>query len=170
MCPVSLLDIVQGNYIGKGHSNRLGYYIGKGHSLEQLICHLLFMNDLKLSASNDNQLYSLLETVRYFSTDIGMKFGLDKCRKSTILKGKCSKTESIQLTSDENIKELNNVELYRYLGIQESNLICHAATKSQLTAEYICQLRKVLKSELKSINLITAINTWPYLPSPMALA
>ena len=68
------------------------------------------MDDLKLYASNDNQLRSLLETVRVFSTDIGMKFGLDKCRKSTFLKGKCSKTESIQLTSEENVKELNNVE------------------------------------------------------------
>ena len=85
-----------------------------------------------------------------------MKFGLDKSRKSTILKGKCSKTEGIQLTSEENIKELNNVEFYRYLGNQESNLICHAATKSQLTEEYFCRLRKILKST----NLITAINTW----------
>ena len=118
------------------------------------------MDDLKLYASNDNQLRLLLETIRVFSTDIGMKFGLDKCRKSTILKGKCSKTESIQSTSEENIKELNNVEFYRYLGIQESNLICHAATKSQLTEEYFCRLRKILKSELNSINLITAINTW----------
>ena len=56
------------------------------------------MDDLKLHASNDNELHSLLETVRVFSTDVGMKFGLDKCRKSTILKGKYSKTESIQLT------------------------------------------------------------------------
>ena len=114
------------------------------------------MDDLKFYASNDNQLRSLLETVRVFS----MKFGLDKCRKSTILKRKCSKTESIQLiTSEENIKELNNVEFYRYLGIQESNLICHAATKSQLTEEYFCRLRKILTSELNSINFITAINT-----------
>ena len=86
--------------------------------------------------------------------------GQFQTRKSTILKGKFSKTESIELTSEENIKELNNVEFYRYLGIQESNLICHAATKSQLTEEYFCRLRKCLKSELNSINLITAINTW----------
>ena len=46
------------------------------------------------------------------------------------------------------------------MGIQESNLICHAATKSQLTEEYFCRLRKILKSELNSINLITAINSW----------
>ena len=59
----------------------LGYYIGKGNSLVQLISHLLFMDDLKLYASNNNQLRSLLETV----TDIDMKFGY-KCRKSTILK------------------------------------------------------------------------------------
>ena len=93
----------------------LGYYIGNRHSLERLISHLLFMDDLKLYASNDNQLHSLLETVRVFSTDVGVKFGLDKCRKSPILKGKCSEIESIQLTSEENIKGLNNVEFYRYL-------------------------------------------------------
>ena len=46
------------------------------------------------------------------------------------------------------------------MGIQESNLICHAATKSQLTEEYFYRLRKILKSELNSINLITTINTW----------
>ena len=60
--------------------------------------------------------------------------------KSTIIKGKYSKTESTQLTFEENIKELNNVEVYRYLGIKELNLICHAATKSQLTEEYFCRL------------------------------
>ena len=89
----------------------------------------------RVNASNDNQLRSLLETIRVFSTDIGIKFGLDKCRKSTILKGKCSKTEGIQLIYEENIKELNNVEFCKYLEIQESDLICHATTKSQRTEE-----------------------------------
>ena len=132
----------------------LGYYIGRGHFLEQLTFHILFMDDLKLYIS-------LLQTVRVFSMNIGIKFGLDKCRKSTILKEKSSKTEGIQLTSRENIKILHNVEFYKYPGIQESNLICHAATKKkQLMEEYFCCLRKVLKSKLNSINLITAINTW----------
>ena len=44
-----------------------------------LINHLLFMDDLKLYGSNKNQLDSLIQTVRIFSEDIHMKFGLDKC-------------------------------------------------------------------------------------------
>ena len=43
------------------------------------INHLLFMVDLKLYGSNKNQLDSLTQTVRIFSEDIRMKFGLDKC-------------------------------------------------------------------------------------------
>ena len=41
--------------------------------------HLLFMDDLKLYGSNKNQLDSLIQTVRVFSENICMKFGLDKC-------------------------------------------------------------------------------------------
>lgn len=37
------------------------------------------MDDLKLFAKNDNELKSLLNTVKYFSDNIGMDFGLDKC-------------------------------------------------------------------------------------------
>ena len=43
------------------------------------INHLFYMDDLKLFARNDNELTVLLATVKNFSDDIGMKFGLDKC-------------------------------------------------------------------------------------------
>ena len=43
------------------------------------INHLLLMDDLKLFAKNVNQIDSLVNTVRIFSEDIKMEFGLSKC-------------------------------------------------------------------------------------------
>ena len=44
------------------------------------INHLLFMDDLKLFAKNEYQIDNLVNTVRTFSEDIKMEFGLPKCR------------------------------------------------------------------------------------------
>ena len=69
----------------------LGYKINR-----RTISHLLFMDDLKLFASNDNQLQSLINVVKTFSDDIKMSFGMNKCNKITITRGKVapSKTTS----------------------------------------------------------------------------
>ena len=44
-----------------------GYYINKGRKLENLISHLLFVDDHKLYSSNDNQLRTLLETTQFLA-------------------------------------------------------------------------------------------------------
>ena len=46
---------------------RIGYKIN-----QRSISHLLFMEDLKLFASNDNQLQSLINIVKTFSDDINV--------------------------------------------------------------------------------------------------
>jgi len=51
------------------------------------IC-VIFMDDLKLYAANDTNLTSLIYIVKTFSDDIRMSFGLSKCNKLTIIKGK----------------------------------------------------------------------------------
>ena len=43
------------------------------------INHLLYMDDVKMYAKNRNELDSMMNTLRIFSGDIGMQFGLDKC-------------------------------------------------------------------------------------------
>ena len=48
------------------------------------ISHLLYMHDLELYGKSSNELESLLNTVRIFSTDISMEFGLEKCATLTI--------------------------------------------------------------------------------------
>ena len=97
------------------NNNNNNNKIGKGKEKNNVILHLLFMDDLKLYASNDNQLKTLLETVKTFSKNIGMAFGLEKCAKMTIIKGKKTSTENITLTSNETIKELENSQFYKYL-------------------------------------------------------
>ena len=52
------------------------------------IINLLFMDDLKLFANNEKEIDSLVQTVRIFSDDIGMKFGLEKCSAMTMKRGK----------------------------------------------------------------------------------
>ena len=42
-----------------------------------------YVDDLKLYTKNDKELEGLLSRVKQFSDDIGMKFGLDKCAKTT---------------------------------------------------------------------------------------
>ena len=43
------------------------------------INHLLYMDDLKLFAKEEAGLDALIQTVRVFSSDIGMEFGIEKC-------------------------------------------------------------------------------------------
>ena len=44
---------------------------------------LFYLDDLKLFAKGHDNVEGLLQTVKNFSNDIGMKFGPDKCGKAT---------------------------------------------------------------------------------------
>jgi len=100
------------------------------------INHLFYMDDLKLFARNDNELTGLLDTVKKFSDDIGMQFGLDKCAKVTFIKGKIVKAENITLDVSTTIKELEQERTYKYLGIQEAEGVSNAANKEKVRKEF----------------------------------
>ena len=84
------------------------------------INHLLYMDDLKLFAKNDSQLGILLRTVKMFSDDVGLTFGLDKCAKFTITRGKANPTGDVHLEPVSTIHELQVGETYKYLGFFET--------------------------------------------------
>ena len=64
-------------------------------SQNQKLNHLLFMDDLKLYAKSEKELNSLIQTVRMFSDDVGMVFGLEKCAVLVLKRGKMVRTEGL---------------------------------------------------------------------------
>ena len=45
---------------------------------QEKINHLMYTNDIKLFAKNEKQLVTFLQTIRKFSQDKGMEFGIEK--------------------------------------------------------------------------------------------
>ena len=62
---------------------------------KEKISHLLFMDDLKLYSRSETGLISLVQTVRVFSKDIGMEFGIKKCAMLVMEKRKIVKSVGI---------------------------------------------------------------------------
>ena len=61
----------------------LGYVTSRNQKLN----YLLFMDNLKLYAKSERKLDLLIQTVRIFSDDVGMAFGLDKCAVLVLKRG-----------------------------------------------------------------------------------
>ena len=93
--------------------------------------HLVYMDDLKLFAKNNSQLHILLRTVKMLSDDVGLIFGLDKCTKFTVTRGKASQVGDVQLEPDSIIRELNVGESYKYLGFFESEGLDYNVSKEK---------------------------------------
>jgi hypothetical protein len=104
----------------------LGYKLKSG----QRVSHLLYMDDLKLYASSERALDNLVQTVRIFSDDIGMTFGLDKCAKVVLHRGKLAESKDLQLPSG-TIRDLAEGAAYKYLGIEEHSQLEHSRMKSK---------------------------------------
>ena len=124
------------------------------------INHLLFMDDLKLYSQNEKGLDSLVQTVRVFSEDRGMKFGIEKCAMLLAEKGKIVKSVGIELPGGKVIKSLQEGESYKYLGILETDKFLQKKMKLIVSKKYIRRLRKILKSKLNGGNLVRGVNTW----------
>ena len=140
---------------------KLGYDLGQvrgRNRKKELINHLLFMDDLKLYADSDPNLNKLINIVHKFSRDIGMDFGLDKCAKCTMKKGKKTSSENFQLENGTSIADLSEDSSYKYLGIEENAGIEHKLMRDKITTQYFKRLKAICKTELTPKNKIQAIN------------
>ena len=118
---------------------------------KEKINHLLFMVE---------RIGPLVQTVRVFSEDIGMEFGIEKCDMLVVEKGKIVKSVGIELPDGKVIKSLQEGESYKYLGILEADKFLEERRKLNVSKEYIRRLRKVLKSKLNGGNLVHRVNAW----------
>ena len=74
------------------------------------INHLIFMDDLMLYSHNEKELYLLVQGRHIFNKDIGMEFGIEKCAKLVIEKGKIVTSVGIGLPVSKVIKSLQENE------------------------------------------------------------
>ena len=124
---------------------------------KQKINHLLFMNDLKLYSRSEKGFDSLVQTIRVFSEDIGMEFGIEKCAMLVMEKREIVKSVGIELPDGKVIMSLQEGES---LGILEAGEFLEQKMKLNVSTEYIRRLRKVLNSKLNGENLVPGIKTW----------
>ena len=135
---------------------KAGYVLG---DLRGKVNHLLFMDDLKLYGQNEKQIDTVVNTVRIWSQDIGMEFGIGKCAVLIMKRGVFSRSEGIQLPNDEVIKNVEEGEGYKYLGILEADGFKNSEMKEKVRKEYFRRIKKILKSKLNAGNIVTAINS-----------
>ena len=117
------------------------------------------MDNLKTYAKNHQEQSSLLTIVKGLCNDTKMDFGLDKCAKATLRKGKLAATENIQFDLDTIIQDLEPEVTYKYLSIHGGDTIQPTKMKQTIRIEHYRRIRLVTKSELSSTNRMEAINT-----------
>ena len=118
--------------------------------------HLLFMDDLKLYGSNDNEIDSLVKVVKIVSGETGKQFGFYKCPTLKMKRGQQVNCEGIYL-GDGVVIEQAAEEEHKYLGILERD-ICQEKMKEKVQKEYYKRVRAKLKSKLNGRNVINGIN------------
>lgn len=133
----------------------LGYEIDG----ENKVSHLLYMDDLKIFGKSEEQMRQAMHIVKTFSDDIRMEFGLEKCATVVFKGGKRIHGRNLQLNDGVNINNLEQDDVYKYLGVEENDDIQHDQMKIKVRKEYFRRVRLVLKTKLNSKNKISAINS-----------
>ena len=72
-----------------------------------------------------------------FSNDIGLDFGLDKCAKLTVSRGRVSPMGGVLLNGNSYIHELNVRVTYKYLGFHESEGVDCSSSKKLILDVYL---------------------------------
>ena len=134
-----------------------GYKIRRS---QEKVNHLMYMDDIELFPNNKKELETLIHTIRIYSQDIGMEFGIEKCALLVMKSGKRHLIDGIELPNQDTIRTPAENETYKYLGILEADTIKQVEMKSKIQKEYLWRTRKLLKTKLNSRNLIKGINTW----------
>eukprot|EP00957_Ditylum_brightwellii_P186345 14188111-Ditylum_brightwellii.AAC.1 len=126
---------------------KTGFKINKS-----LVSHLLYINDLKIYAKNNEELERLNALVKAFSKEIGMTYSLDKCAVLTVGKEK-------PITSDilPEIPKVDETNGYKYLGVAEGCVFLTQEVKKLASKAYITWIHKILTSGLTRNKMMAAI-------------
>jgi hypothetical protein len=135
------------------NSTECGFNIRLNNTTLSKLNHLLYMDDIKFYASKKNHILSLLTITGNFSNDIGMSFGIDKCKTQSICR---SHYENLEYITKEG-EIIKNLEKQFYLRIKSklngNNLIKPVNTYAVPLLTYSFGVIKWSKTNLKNINI-----------------
>ena len=83
----------------------------------------MYMDDIKLFATNEKELETLIFAVRIYNQDIRMESGIEKCAMLVMKSGKRHLTDGMEVPNQDNIRMLGEKATDKYFGILESDTI-----------------------------------------------
>ena len=86
--------------------------------------------------NSEKEVEILRNTVRIFSKDIAMEFGISKCANVTIKAGKLVSVGGMEYSSGKVILEVESSKGYKYLCVLETNDITHTKMKDKIQKEF----------------------------------
>ena len=92
----------------------------------------MFMDDIKMFAKHEKEWETLIHTVRIYSQDIGMEFGIENCATLVMKSSKRHLTDGMKLPNQEKIRTLGEKETNKYLGVMEADTIKQDEMKEKL--------------------------------------
>ena len=92
----------------------------------------MYRDDIKLFTKNEKELETLIQTVKIYSQDIKMEFGIEKWSMLVMRSGKRHMTEGVELPNQVIIRTLGEKETYKYLGILEAGTIKQVEMKEKI--------------------------------------
>ena len=124
-----------------------GYKLSRS---QEKINQLMYMDDIKLFAKNEKELETLIHTIRIYSQDIGMEFGIEKCALLVMKSGKRRITDGVELPNQDKIRTPTENENYKYLGILEDDTIKQVEMENKIQKEYLRRTKKTTQDKTQS--------------------
>ena len=90
------------------------------------------MDELKLYASNEKSLESLIQTIRVLNNEIEMEIGVEKCAVLTMKKGQMANSNGIVLPNKTTMKRLKEGDSYKNLGVIQADGTKHNEKKEKV--------------------------------------
>ena len=127
--------------------------------LQEKINHFMYMDDIKLFTNNEKQLVTLIQTIRIYSQDIEMEFGIKMCRtnneKLKNINDRRNRTAKGRKNQNTREKKKKITCSWEYLKRTPSN-----KWRWKKKWEKSATMNEKSQTKLCNKNLIKGINTW----------
>ena len=122
--------------------------------------HLLYINDLKMYASSENNLERVMRSVKRGMDSIGLRWNEKKCAVVHLKRGCVSQTENMWIDKLKSIKSLGEQSTYKFLGVLENSKQEDKLVLENVSKEYLRQLAIIWSSPLSDHSRIVATNQY----------